>query len=238
MKNTVNLPLKNDITVDSFQKSSVIFNGQQLDCVADFYDISSEDIKLLKKTQRDLDFLSEDLINKKIDMVKYIGTLEDLNRWTTKNNIKISMNHRNMFIASMEAELKLEYQTDKQIADNVRSGKIGVKSEAPQKYYLHVVMWEESERGWGIRPDGCSVHLSEEKALNFIKSQQDALPKGYVPDEYSRPSGNPRLVEVSESLYKYVNSKVEDKSDTWLSVNNPKSLEQFDAGSLSRKMSI
>ena len=24
------------------------------------------------------------------------------------------------------------------------------------------VQWEESERGWGVRPDGCSLHVSVE----------------------------------------------------------------------------
>lgn len=49
------------------------------------------------------------------------------------------------------------------------------------------VMWEESERGWGVRPDGYSLHLSKEDAEQFIKEYWAGLPDE-VPDEYSRPS--------------------------------------------------
>jgi hypothetical protein len=62
--------------------------------------------------------------------------------------------------------------------------------------------WEESERGWGVRPDGHTLHLTRE--------DRDAYVKGYnaahnneptVPYEYTRTSGDPRLVEVDEETY-------------------------------------
>jgi hypothetical protein len=62
--------------------------------------------------------------------------------------------------------------------------------------------WEESERGWGVRPDGHTLHLSRE--------DHDAYVKGYyatynneaeAPGEYTRTSGGPRLVKVAEATY-------------------------------------
>lgn len=234
MSNSVKLPLKKDITLDSFKISPIVFNKNKLDSVAAFYEIDYEAENLLKNFQDKLDHLNEQFKNNNIDMSKYVKELESINKDSSKSDIKISMNKSGKFIASVEAELKLEYQTDKQIAKSVRAGKFNEK-KINQKQYLYVVAWEESERGWGVRPDGCSVHLSEKSAMDFIKRQQDSLPKGVVPDEYSRPSGKPYLVEVSKSLYNYVISKGEDKADTWLSVNNTKDLINFDASNLGKK---
>lgn len=95
-----------------------------------------------------------------------------------------------------------------------------------------IVKWEESERGWGTRPDGCSVHWTEEDAKAFMKKQQDSLPAGPAPDEYTRPSGNPSIVEVSRSLFEYIRDK--SPKDTWIDVNNPKNLVNFDASTLKK----
>jgi len=68
--------------------------------------------------------------------------------------------------------------------------------------------WEESERGWGIRPDGCSLHLSEDlhkKYLNEIYTirQSETL----VPYEYDRITGP--LIEcfISDTLFELVRGK-------------------------------
>ena len=60
--------------------------------------------------------------------------------------------------------------------------------------------WEESERGWGIRPDGCSLHLTEKDAENFEREYWSRMPDE-VPEEYSRPAGNPVNAYVSKKLY-------------------------------------
>jgi hypothetical protein len=43
--------------------------------------------------------------------------------------------------------------------------------------------WEESERGYGVRPGGCSIHSSLEEHMNFINSiyssRTDKVPQGY-----------------------------------------------------------
>jgi hypothetical protein len=62
------------------------------------------------------------------------------------------------------------------------------------------VCWEESEAGWGTRPDGCSLHLSVEDSQRYIKDYWKRMPK-QVPDEYSRPASSSQKVLVSRSIY-------------------------------------
>lgn len=59
--------------------------------------------------------------------------------------------------------------------------------------------WAESERGWGQRPDGVSIHRTVADKDAFIKNYWDSLPK-YAPNEYSFPSGT-ELVDVSQENY-------------------------------------
>ena len=60
---------------------------------------------------------------------------------------------------------------------------------------LVVQKWEESERGWGNRPDGYSLHLSEDDRNKYISDYWDRQPK-QVPDEYERPCGTPYVADV------------------------------------------
>jgi hypothetical protein len=81
---------------------------------------------------------------------------------------------------------------------------------------LIALRWEESERGWGVRPDGISFHKNLESAKIFVERYWDRLPDG-VPDEYSRPSGEPFVIEVSEWIYR----KVQNDGDWWSNINSP-----------------
>lgn len=65
--------------------------------------------------------------------------------------------------------------------------------------------WEESERGWGTRPDGCSIHLNEEFKkiyINGIYKMRES--SSVVPKEYDRPIGNSIECFVSDSLYEKI----------------------------------
>jgi len=75
--------------------------------------------------------------------------------------------------------------------------------ETPDKETTTVIcqQWEESERGWGQRPDGFSLHLTEKHRMQYIAKHNASLPKE-VPDEYERPCGRPYNVEVGKELYK------------------------------------
>lgn len=59
--------------------------------------------------------------------------------------------------------------------------------------------WEESEEGWGTRPDGFSLHVSVEGLAKYIAAYWDGMP-GEVPEEYSRPSGEAYPVGVANSV--------------------------------------
>ena len=62
------------------------------------------------------------------------------------------------------------------------------------------VSWEESERDWGVRPDGFSLHLTEKDFWDFEKEYWSKMPRE-IPYEYSRVAGSPTKVKVSRSLY-------------------------------------
>lgn len=58
-----------------------------------------------------------------------------------------------------------------------------------------VQKWEESERGWGTRPDGYSLHPDMAALKRYIAMYWKKMPDG-VPDEYSRPYGDPYEADV------------------------------------------
>ena len=91
---------------------------------------------------------------------------------------------------------------------------------------LYAVEWTEYERGWGCRPDGHSVHRNLNEAQRFITVYLNNLPKE-IPDEYSSP-GEPKIMEVSESLQRYVNLY----GDVWLSQNSTEAVKAYDAAPL------
>jgi hypothetical protein len=72
------------------------------------------------------------------------------------------------------------------------------------KHTIVVQEWEESEAGWGVRPDGASLHLNEPDRAVFCKGFWDnvkkANPSGAVPHEYTRESGPPTTMTVSQEV--------------------------------------
>lgn len=66
---------------------------------------------------------------------------------------------------------------------------------------LYLQYWEESERGWGVRPDGCSLHLEQSDHNKFIESVYSDRSESSVPDEYDRVVGGLIDVYVSKTLY-------------------------------------
>jgi hypothetical protein len=63
-----------------------------------------------------------------------------------------------------------------------------------------VQKWEESERGWGVRPDGYSLHLTESDRVAYEKAYWEKMPDE-VQEEYSRPSGKPYSAEVDDATF-------------------------------------
>lgn len=67
--------------------------------------------------------------------------------------------------------------------------------------------WEESERGWGIRPDGCSLHKTPKDCDAYVKKYWKGMPSE-VPDEYSRPAfgSKPYAFEVDRQTYRKISA--------------------------------
>lgn len=60
--------------------------------------------------------------------------------------------------------------------------------------------WLETERGWGQRPDGVSLHLTNDDLKAFCKDYWDRMP-AEVPAEYSKECGAPQLIDVEDYVY-------------------------------------
>lgn len=78
------------------------------------------------------------------------------------------------------------------------------KPEAtPSRTKVIVQRWEESEAGWGTRPDGVSIHLTELDRIAFCERhwvEENKRSNGVTPEEYSRENGKPFTVEVGPNL--------------------------------------
>jgi hypothetical protein len=78
---------------------------------------------------------------------------------------------------------------------------------------VYCMPWEESERGWGIRPDGYSLHLTEEDYREHLDRHWAFYHQQYgnsVPHEYDRPGlKDPYPCVVDEETYQ----KIKDSKD-------------------------
>lgn len=98
------------------------------------------------------------------------------------------------------------------------SGRPATKAKPAKTATVRTVVaqdWEESERGWGVRPDGFTLHLTTQARDAYVKHYNETynnLPS--APDEYTRVSGEPKMVEVSEKIYRKL-VKHKDKNGLW-----------------------
>lgn len=71
---------------------------------------------------------------------------------------------------------------------------------------LWVQKWEESEAGWGTRPDGYTLHLTLDHIDAFLdamraREAEQGYGRGNPPPEYDRPCGKPyQTVTEDEAL--------------------------------------
>jgi hypothetical protein len=105
------------------------------------------------------------------------------------------------------------------------NGRPATKAKPARAQKIHTVIaqdWEESERGWGTRPDGFTLHLTPEAHRAYVdafwKRQKayfdKSLGEGVTPEEYTRTSGDPRKVDVNATIYKKL-LKHKDKLGLW-----------------------
>ena len=69
---------------------------------------------------------------------------------------------------------------------------------------VYLQYWEESERGWGIRPDGCSLHIDLAHHKLYISKIYEDRDINDVPYEYDRVVGDPIQVIVSDDIFNQV----------------------------------
>lgn len=223
----ISLSKTRELTIKDFDttQGKTIFNGYMNNTVAEFYDISAKEKEVLLSLTQQFKELAEKTYNKQISISQYAKEIEAINeKASTYDNITISMNKKNEFEVSLKSDLKKEYQTEEQL-------KTQKTVKKPAIFSLYAIEWVEHERGWGMRPDGFSLHRSQEEATAFIKDFWANQPKDYVPDEYSRPCNEKaKLIQVSESLHDYV---VEHGS-VWLHPRNEEEYKNFDATTLQK----
>jgi hypothetical protein len=66
-----------------------------------------------------------------------------------------------------------------------------------------VQKWEESEAGWGTRPDGYSLHLTDNDRKKFVKEYLKSM-HGSASHEYSRLDGTAYIAFVDDEIYEKV----------------------------------
>lgn len=222
----ISLAKTRELTIKDFDSTQgkVIFNDYVNNTVADFYDVAPKEKEVLISLTKQFKEVAEKTYKKEISISQYAKEVEKLNEKAGEyENIAVSMNNKNEFDVSLKADLKKEYQTDVQL-----------KTQKPMKkpaiFSLYAIEWVERERGWGMRPDGFSLHRSPEEATEFIKDFWSRQPKE-TPDEYTSPcSEKAKLIQVSESLHDYV---VENGS-VWLHPKNEQAYKTFDASTLQK----
>lgn len=63
----------------------------------------------------------------------------------------------------------------------------------------YLMTWTESERGWGQRPDGHSLHATKADWEAYL-AKHNAQKTTEVPDEYSFPEGELVGVDVDQAM--------------------------------------
>jgi hypothetical protein len=67
-------------------------------------------------------------------------------------------------------------------------------------------IWEVSERGYGTRSDGCSIHTDSENRNNYIKSIYDSR-GDMVPNTYDKIIGSELEAFIDDELFKKLNEE-------------------------------
>lgn len=65
-------------------------------------------------------------------------------------------------------------------------------------------LWEESIKGKGSRPDGCSIHIDLDARLDYINREYELRQSNVIPDEYEVAVGAPIEVNVTDNIYNII----------------------------------
>lgn len=88
------------------------------------------------------------------------------------------------------------------VYDDGRGRCLRCDDEPPVQYRVYRQEWVESERGWGVRHDGSTVHLTLDDRNAFVAGYNRTFNnQASAPDCYTRAEGNAKQVSVSEEAY-------------------------------------
>ena len=73
-------------------------------------------------------------------------------------------------------------------------------SEYVEMRKVYYTSWDEFERGWGCRSDGCLVTITLDMHNKYIDDYWKMMPKN-VPDEYSTPREKPKEVFITKECF-------------------------------------
>ncbi len=74
-----------------------------------------------------------------------------------------------------------------------------------QKFPVVRQSWTEYERGWGCRPDGYTLHLTQKDCQLFIKDFNAKFNNEPVaPDEYTRADNGNNVIGVDFETYQKI----------------------------------
>ncbi len=92
------------------------------------------------------------------------------------------------------------------------------RTSSPTTFPVLFQRWEESERGWGTRPDGYTLHVSLDECTayrdKFMKDQHARM-GSTPPNEYTRPCGEPDVIQVSKATYDDLVAKNAEGKPYW-----------------------
>lgn len=66
-------------------------------------------------------------------------------------------------------------------------------------------LWEESERGWGVRPDGCSLHIDNNELDRYVEDIYKDRGDN-IPNEYERTIGGSIEAFIDNELFTKVST--------------------------------
>lgn len=88
-------------------------------------------------------------------------------------------------------------------------------------------IWEESERGWGTRPDGCSMHADSKEREKYIQAVYEGRKSDTsIPHEYDRIVGEGVEAFIEDALFELV-QKEKSVRLTQYQMNNLMCMEEI-----------
>ena len=88
-------------------------------------------------------------------------------------------------------------------------------------------IWEESERGWGTRPDGCSMHADSKEREKYIQAVYESRKSDTsIPHEYDRIVGEGVEAFIEDALFELVH-KEKSVRLTQYQMNNLMGMEEI-----------